>query len=61
MQILLADAKTMKMDKAHTTDKRPMFEAVCEQLVHEMAEADVNDLKADLKCSAAIAKLIKKS
>lgn len=55
MQILLADAKTMKMDKAHTTGKRPMFEAVCETLVHEMAEADVNDLKADLKCSAAIA------
>ena len=55
MQILLADAKTMKMDKAHTTGKRPMFEAVCETLVHEMAEADVNDLKADLKCSATIA------
>ena len=55
MQILLADAKTMKTDMTQTTDRLPRFEALARALADEMAEADVDDLKADLKCSAAIA------
>ena len=55
MQILLADAKTMKPNKAQPADRLPHFESVAATLASEMAEADVDDLKADLKCSAAIA------
>ena len=55
MQILLADAKTMKPNKSQPADRLPHFESVAATMASEMAEADVDDLKADLKCSAAIA------